>query len=80
MQRAQIKLTSSFRYYDGEKFRQIYRNISPLLCDKMGVIEVKVHLRLLRVCEHIAKKENHSYMILGNLALTFGSMASVSLF
>lgn len=48
------------------------------MINELSLIELPLVRQLQRVCNHLAEKENRSFVVLGSFPLTFGSVASVS--
>lgn len=48
------------------------------MINELNLIEIPVVRRLQKVCNHLAEKENRSFVVLGAFPLDFGSVASVS--
>lgn len=52
--------------------------MTPLMVNEINLIEADIKKRINRSCEDLAQLENRSFVILGNIPLTFGSLVSVS--
>lgn len=52
----------------------------PFMVNEISLIELAIVRRLQKVCDHLAEKENRSFVVLGSFPLTFGAVASVSVF
>lgn len=59
-------------------FRNITRRIRYLMVNELRLVSVDNVKKLQKVYSHLSMIENRSFMILGNLPLTFGSLTSVS--
>lgn len=49
-----------------------------LVANELGFLDRQVVCRAQKICWHLAEIENRSFILLGNVPLTFGSMTSVS--
>lgn len=56
----------------------IYKPLLPLLVNELGLLELQLQKRMLKICNNLVKSESRSYIILGKFALNFGSITSVS--
>lgn len=50
----------------------------PFTINEIGLIELPIVGRLQKVCGHIARIENRSFVVLSSFPLTFDSLISVS--
>lgn len=61
------------------KFKNVYRTISTLMVDELGIFERRLVRRILKLCQNFADSHNRSFVIFGNCPLSFGSLTSVSM-
>lgn len=60
-------------------FRKITKKIQPLMLNELKLIDLETIKDLQNVYSHLSSIKNRSFMVLGNLPLTFGSLPSVSI-
>lgn len=59
-------------------FLKITETIRPLMVNELKLVDETIVENLRGIYQHLSAIENRSFMILGNLPLTFGSLTSVS--
>lgn len=61
------------------KFKNVYRTMSTLMVDELGIFERHLIRRTLKLCQNFGDSHNRSFVIFGNCPLSFGSLTSVSM-
>lgn len=59
-------------------FKLLHKTMEPLMANELGLISMPVVSELQKVYHHLSAIEHRSFMLLGNIPLTFGSLTSIT--